>query len=264
MGRKRLLNITSRKKRDTMQTYGNLPDGTPSTTFSLGPQLLKAGPNQFYNLLWSPTWRNLYRQGTTLPATISETAIRSASTIYLRGLKEHVSIETIGSSPWRWRRIVFSTKGLLEQVPQDALFAYGLERVDEGYVRVVNTMTPAAYNLITANLFKGVATRDWNLPIAAQVDTSRVTVHYDKTRLINPPNESGMVRDIKLWHGFNKNVVYNDDEDGEKMTGVPWSTRGKPGIGDIMVFDCFDCGLSGDPEDRLQLNFNSTLYWHEK
>nr|QXN75666.1 MAG: capsid protein [Genomoviridae sp.]QXN75668.1 MAG: capsid protein [Genomoviridae sp.] len=262
--RKRILNITSRKKVDSMITYGNFVGGVPSTTFSVGKQLLRGGPNQVYNLLWSPSWRQLNHAGGGVLGTVAEKAQRTATTCFMRGLKERVAIETVGGTSWRWRRIVFTAKGWLNQVPQSAAFAYALETTANGYVRVVNTMDAAAYAFVSTLLFRGTGPNDWNSSINAAVDTSRVTLLYDKTRVINPSTEVGCVRDYKMWHGFNKNLVYNDDENVETMTGNPFSVPSKPGMGDIMVMDIFDAGLASNTDDGLQLEFQSSLYWHER
>ena len=246
-----------------MMTYGNLTANGISTQYSLGPQTLLGGPNQYYNILWAPTWRSLTKFNNTVGGTADQ-ATRTATTCFMRGLKETMGVETIGAAPWRWRRIIFTTKGLVSTIPQDSQFAYALQTNNNGYVRVVNNMPSAANSVVTTTLFKGVAGVDWALPIIAPVDTTRVNLLYDKTRTFNSGNDQGYVRNYKLWHSFNKNLVYNDDENGETQNGFPYSTLGKPGMGDVLIYDIFDCGLSGTTSDALQLNFNSTLYWHEK
>jgi len=111
---------------------------------------------------------------------------------------------------------------------------------------------------------KGRKSIDWSDPIIAPLDTSRITVKYDKTITSKSGNDRGTVREFKLWHPMNKNLVYGDDEAGDNMTTVFRSVTSKAGMGDYYVMDVITPGSGAVTSDQLLLQSNSTLYWHEK
>ena len=113
-------------------------------------------------------------------------------------------------------------------------------------------------------LFKGTENQDWNDPIIAPVDTARVDLKFDKTWTLQSGNNNGIVRERKLWHPMNKNIVYNEDEIGETEGTSYYSTSSKRGMGDYYVIDIIRAGEGGGATDLLRLDANSTYYWHEK
>jgi len=113
-------------------------------------------------------------------------------------------------------------------------------------------------------LFKGRANVDWNDTILAPVDTTRVSVMYDKTFTLKSGNAYGALLERKLWHPMNKNIVYDDDENGSTEASSYYSTASKAGMGDVFVIDQFYPGAGASSTDLLQFSTNSTLYWHEK
>jgi len=116
---------------------------------------------------------------------------------------------------------------------------------------------------ITTPLFKGVENVDWRDYFIAKVDPDRYTVMSDRTTLVNAGNATGSVRLLKEWHPFNKSLVYNDDEDGEDMTTSEFSTLGKRGMGDVFIVDFYQATVA-DASGSLALDFEATLYWHER
>ena len=66
------------------------------------------------------------------------------------------------------------------------------------------------------DLFEGAGNVDWADVNSAKVDTRRIDLHYDKTITINSGNSSGVFRTYRRWHPMNKNLVYDDDQDGGK------------------------------------------------
>lgn len=117
---------------------------------------------------------------------------------------------------------------------------------------------------IHAILFRGAVNQDWVDPQTAQVDTTRVDLISDKRMTIRSGNASGTVKDVTMWHPYNHNLVYDDDEAGAGETSMYLSVQDKRGNGDMLIYDLFTAGTGGTSSDVLQLTSTSTLYWHEK
>lgn len=113
-------------------------------------------------------------------------------------------------------------------------------------------------------IFKGNAGVDWANYFSAPIDTTLVTLKYDKTTSIASGNTNGVQRVYRRWHPMNKNLVYADEEIGDLDIPAGGSTRAKKGMGDYYVIDMF---VSAQPQsDASALGFapEATLYWHEK
>lgn len=226
---------------------------------------------QGYRGLWIATGQDLSEQSGA-NATVAEQAARTATTCYMRGLSEHIRIQTSSNQPWFWRRIVFTVKG-------PALRTYStLDTPVDPRQRIVDTTsgtqrllfnelintTPNTINNHDAIIFKGAKGLDWTDVMLAPVDTRRVTLMYDKTRTFQTGNERGILKEFKLWHPFNKNLVYGDDESGDGEIGSAYSVESKPGMGDVYVMDLVGSGLGAASGDLMNFFTSSTLYWHEK
>ncbi|ASB32514.1 putative coat protein [Bemisia-associated genomovirus AdO] len=214
MSNKRILNLTARKKRDTMQSFTNLSAAGGTATFAAQPAFLYGG--RTYILPWIATARDL-SSNVNAPNTIAQESARTATVCYMRGLKERIQIQTSSGIPWQWRRICFTVKGndLLIGVNGDG-DRQPLKETTFGFMRNVvdwNDKASAAIPLTEA-LFKGQRNTDWRSLLNAPVDTRRVTLKYDKTRIISSGNSNGVLRNFNLWHPMNKNLVYGDDEGG--------------------------------------------------
>lgn len=268
MSKRRVLNITSRKKSDTMMIYTNViaPRNDLNTDYTTAAAILTGGAsgnnNDPYIFLWSPTARD-YDTNTADNGKITDNASRTAQTCFMRGLKENCHIQVNNGVPWEWRRIVFTCKGLWISLPATSSQAYYSE-TSNGYLRTVNEVRNQAWTSLRTVLFKGQQDVDWFEPIIAPTDGKTVSVMYDKTRSLASGNEEGMIRNYKLWHPFNKNLVYGDKESGGETADGHWSTLGKPGMGDVWVCDIFRPRSGADVDDRLIFRPSSTLYWHEK
>lgn len=226
-------------------------------------------------ILWQPTFRDLYVNPTDITAVIDPTPQRTATTCFFRGIKETIEISTSDGTPWTWRRIMFSYKGLLIG---DAYRDYASRQVEVGtgtnffyYQRpntsLPDTMASALYRVI----FKGLGLNtdsltpvDWINRMTAPIDTTRINVLYDKTANIRSGNESGTQFNTQRWHPINKNIVYNDLETGGTIQSSPNSTEGRPGIGDIYIVDMMSGSALGDDTGLMYFNPSSTVYWHEK
>jgi len=203
----------------------------------------------------------------------AQEAQRTATTCYMRGLSEHVRIQTNSGLPWFHRRICFTTKGGLpftvvaeDDTPVQAYAPYldtinGMQRI--WFNMTVNNMQ-STINRIEGVLFKGASGVDWNDPILAPLDTSRVSVKFDHTWTIRSGNANGSLAERKLWHQMNHNLRYGDDESGVNEATSYLSTTSKIGMGDYYVMDYIGPGIGGTSSDLLNVYSNSTLYWHEK
>jgi hypothetical protein len=222
--------------------------------------------------VYCPTARNI----TTNSATnlLIDESDRTAHTCFMRGFSEHLKISTSTGLPWLWRRICFTLKPntvfhnvlTADTTPTIPQFNYadtslGMTRT---FIDLSQNASDQTYIAQRAVLFKGSEGSDWTDQITAQVDTTRVTLKYDKTFRISSGNASGIYREYKLWHPMNKNLVYGDDENGAQETGTYFSTSSRAGMGDFFIVDIIQPGVGGTSTDLLQITPTSRLYWHEK
>lgn len=265
MTKKRILNLTSRKKRDTMMVVGfNSAAGAPTGTASYGIGVpIQAGRTNTF--VWQPTGRDLVDLN-SVPGSIAKTALRTSSTIYLRLLSEKITFTSNSSVPWLWRRIVYTGKGPSWRTTDQAVNPFYHES-SNGWGRLMrqtDAWAGQANQLLAlqARLFKGERAVDWLNQMTAPTDSARATILYDKTTSITTSNQSGMIKRFRRTHVFNKNLVYDDDESGEQMTTNFNSVEAKPGMGDVYVMDIFSS--PGTATDLLYIDPEASLYWHEK
>lgn len=226
-------------------------------------------PNTTYLFPWIPTWRDNVRQGTKY-----DTGVRTSTTCYMRGLKETIRLSTNDGTQWLWRRVCFTWRGseLYSQSQAGQTFAVQVGNAPgQRFARLVNdfnnaTGTPqiAARNAVIGLLFRGQAGLDWVNYFSAPIDTSLVTLKYDKTTSIQSGNSNGKQRVYSRWHPMNKNLVYADDESGDTTVPVGGSTRAKSGMGDYYVIDMFSSAAPQSDASALAFAPEATLYWHEK
>ena len=200
-------------------------------------------------------------------------ASRTSSTIFAKGLSEHLRIQTSSGLPWFHRRICFTLKGAS---PFNTAAKADFPAIPfNPYIDTSNGMERPMLNLdlntssatLTAQygfLFKGAQGVDWNDTIIAPVDTTRVSLKFDKTWTLQSGNANGIVRERKLWHPMNHNLVYEDDESGDVQVSGYYSTTSRVGMGDYYVVDFIQAGQGGTSSDIISIGLNSTMYWHEK
>nr|QVW56509.1 MAG: capsid protein [Gemycircularvirus] len=265
MSKKRILNVTSRKKRDTMLPWTNVTQASQSGSTVYTTDAAQLAGNNYSNtpamFIWSPTARDLNRNAGT--GSVIDMAARSATLCYMRGLKEAVEIQVTSGLPWQWRRIVFTAKGFSNLTPTTPSFQ-PYHETSQGMMRTINQPGAVTRTAVEQVLFKGSSSIDWRDPIIAPTDSSRVTIRYDKVLTIASGNDEGVMRRYNRWHGFNKNLRYDDDETGDSMTTQNWSVIGKEGMGDVFIVDYFRSRFGAATDDILFFNPNATLYWHEK
>jgi len=269
MSRRRILNITSRKKRDVMLPITNVvvPRNPANTTYNQSAALLQGNITGFtdepYVFAWCATARDMDINNQAAEGQVGDEATRTSSSCYIRGLKENIEIQVSDGVPWQWRRIIFSIKGFAGTLTTTANEQIYVES-SSGYRRLVNELRGQNLSILTTYMFRGASTVDWNDYLTAPIDTRNVSVMYDRTRTIASGNEQGMIREYKMWHPVNKTLVYGDDQNGGDMNDYAFSTTAKPGMGDMFVIDIFRARAGAGSGSQLRFQPASTLYWHER
>jgi len=270
MTKKRILNLTTVKKRDNMQAVSNATYPGSGAIVN-GPAYIPANTsaNQLTNtpvvMLWNATARDLIGPSGALHPRAYE-AGRTSTTPYMVGLREVIEIQTATGLPWQWRRVCFTFKGPLPGTLTTATYLPYLEDGD-GWKRTLTSPSGdrnagAIFDLFNT-IFAGQNASDWNDPMVAKLDRTRITVKHDSMRQISTGNDSGLIRKYKFWHKMDSTLVYDDDETGQGMTSFPTSVDSKAGMGDYYVMDLIRSRY-GATAQSMVFNPSTTLYWHEK
>lgn len=252
-----------------MLTFSNT-NATDGSSRAVGPIALYANGVSGARVLWCATAQDL-TYGTDL-AKVGQDSTRTSQTCFMRGLSEHIRIQTNTSISWLHRRICFTFKGpsLITPAPGDTpvqpIQAYldtsnGMQRL--AFNANINSQTNTINN-IEGVIYKGANGVDWNDPLVAALDTRRITVKFDKTWTIRSGNERGIMTERKLWHPMNHNIVYDDDETGGSEQTSYVSVDSRAGMGDYYIYDVIAAGSAATASDLISMNFNSSLYWHER
>lgn len=257
-----------------MLQLANTSTGTGGpVTIGPGPYLVNAGNGNNISLFCT-TAMDL-NNSVNNPNVISQQASRTATTCYIRGFSEKIRIQTSSGIPWFWRRICFRARGQMfagfspsDTPTQTNGGATSYTETSNGMQRLYFNLTINASNQTLYNiqqvLFRGQFNSDWVDPQTAAVDTTRVDLVSDNRMTIRSGNQAGTVKDVTMWHPYNHNLVYDDDESGAAEATTYLSVQDKRGNGDMYIFDLFTAGTGGTASDVLQLTSTSTLYWHEK
>ena len=141
MTNKRILNLTSIKKRDTM-----LPAYQNASTVNPQPGAYTVQGSGGGNgggvtmLIWCATARdNTVGSGAGVGNRFTP-ATRTAITAYMVGLAENIEISTNSGSPWQWRRICFTFR---DPSALSTTQSYFLE-VASGYQRLLYNVSSAS------------------------------------------------------------------------------------------------------------------------
>lgn len=222
-------------------------------------------------LPWIATARdNSLSQGSGNSGTVFEPAVRTSTSCYMRGLKEDVEIQTSSQLPWQWRRVCFTYKDTAEALGTTLGGISGLYENSNGFGRLIYNVTSGstpdalALNSLRTLMFRGRLNVDWVDYFTAPLDTTRISVRFDRTKTIASGNGMGVIRKYPMWHPMNKTLVYDDAESGQNTTPSYYSVGGKPGMGDYYVVDMFQPGQGSTSTDKLLFEAQATLYWHEK
>jgi len=226
--------------------------------------------------LWCPTAR--YRAS----APGNYDSARTADTVYYKGIKEQFTLRTSSSEPFRWRRIIFEMSSPpssefisvykyvagTNEVPKggiDADPALGYEGVVT-YARPLKQLTVAEMDSLEAMLYRGSKNIDWWDRWIAQTDPSQVKVRYDKTRIFRNTNDAGDIRQVKQWIPLEETMQYDEGEIGSADTSGMFSNGKRHTLGNIFIADFFH-GNTADTDsaaEKLYINCESTIYWHER
>lgn len=244
-----------------MVSFTDVNAENPETgEFQQNPAVMAASAASFFTFAWLASGRPAEDVNGAKGSKINE-GIRTSTSIFCRGLKERITFNTSSGVPWEWRRIVFHIKKADFQDTGDPNTSKFFRITSNGMARLV-TLIPNEDIFI--ELFDGARFQDWLDPLNAKLNTRLIDVKYDQVRQIRSGNDSGVIRHYNLWHPVNKNIVYEDEQDGEGMFTSALSTGGKPGAGDMYVVDIFRPGAPSDSTDLLSFLPQSTFYWHEK
>lgn len=266
MSRKRILNITSEKKQDTMMIATNVtvPRNPASNIYGTDPAQLSGGTDVEYAMLWCATARDNATNDAGGIGTKFSKATRTASQCYMRGVSEKIELVVSDNLPWQWRRICFTYKQITQAIPATDVFRYRLI-TSEGYRRVVNEIpTGSPRNTLYDTVFDGERNVDWVDPMIAKIATDIITVKYDKTITLASQNEAGFIRAYKRWHPMNSNLNYADNERGGGVDTSSYASAGKAGMGDYFILDLFRPRTGSTSSNRLLFRPQASLYWHER
>lgn len=275
ISRKRVLNLVSRKKRDSMMAVSYV---SPFGSSAAGGIVVNAS-DRYWAFGWIATARsNMVNTTTGTRGSIFDTPTRTASNPYMVGLKERIRLETSTGRPFVWRRICFTFKGTGLVYDHDPTSAFpnvaahwfhdgGIAGMMRALTRLTGGTFPGTetgiWNQLRATLFRGAFSIDWDNPIIAPTNNQRVRIHYDRTTTIRSGNEEGTMKVRSVWHPMRKRLMYDDIEYGGEEIGPYLSTSGRFGMGDYYVIDIFDTGVGGSGDDQLSFVPEATLYWHE-
>ena len=205
-----------------------------------------------------------------LAQTAQGEASRERQLVYAVGYKETCQVDILGGGVWKWRRVVFTFKGDWlyggDVTWTEPYYDKSTDPASTDMARLIAQPTPDQHNRIKTILWDGGEGVDWSSEFTAKVDTSRITPLYDRTVTFNPRNESGYSRTFKMWHPIRKNIMYSDDEDGISAgRGFYVSTDGKPGVGDVYVYDIAYLAVPATTGNAaMTFNPEGTFYWHER
>lgn len=181
-------------------------------------------------------------------------SLRSSREVYWKGFAETLNFTIATGVSWKWRRVVVETKFWRLNTTYSEQSSGDMRRV----------FRPFNETDTWALIFKGTDGSDWSSVMNAHVDTQRVRLIEDKTRVMRSGNASPHEHVYKLYYPFEKRMVYDDDENGGAVPTNSYFSAPTPyGMGDVYIFDFFMC-IAGVSTDAMQVRTQATAYWHEK
>lgn len=261
MTRRRINEITSKKKKDNMLTWSNVTVPRTPVGPATGTAAILQGGGPYYQMTWSPTARQKELISGEEPSTVDEST-RTSTLTYSKGLRERISLQTNSAVPWTWRRIVFEYKGSASYF--GSLFPTFLQTSSGGYARGLVEVTSTNLSLLQSLVFDGTVGVDWRDPLNAKVDTTLIKLHSDTTMLIKPDTTAGTLKNFTRYYPFEKNLQYFEDENGAETGDSVYAAQGRNGMGDIFIYDIIAAKGGAAFTDQMTLDIQSTYYWHEK
>ena len=177
VSRRRILNVSTRKLKDTMPcvaiTSGGSA-GTPGAPYNL------TGDND-WAFAFCPNARDSHQNFNNATFPIGQRGMyqRSLSDVFIRGYKEYVTLATNSGAPWLWRRLVVTMKSPLWQsfpagtvqreVPLTDNRSSGQTRALYNFGSVGGVETDLAKE-VYAVIFEGTLDVDWHNVFNAKPD----------------------------------------------------------------------------------------------
>lgn len=275
---KRILNVASRAKQDTLPCY------TATTVLNqygglafnnTNPAIIDADtPARSYSGL---KWALFFPFAIGYDGTGGQHMnTRATQTTYAVGYKETLRYSTSSAFPWYHRRLVFYSK---RQAFETDANAAGYTTVPffvggaggPGYQRTFSLQPSAPVNgtsayFVLQDLFMGTFGKDWVDPMIAKIDTTQVDLVSDTTYKIASGNQSGVIRHRKTYIPMNHNYYYDHEEDGATPeVNLVFHTKDKRGKGNLLIADFFRAHPSATAgTDLLSFAPHATQYWREK
>lgn len=262
--RRKILDITSTKKRDTFPSIGTI-EGSSDTFI----------PNAFGATLWCAT----HLVGTN---KVQSSHVRGSQDVFWKGISEVFTMSTETSHPFKWRRIVFQLEGgpNATGLPENAYVArradFDLEQPLAGttayptnpfpidyiyrYRRSMIPLSPAEFGILATGLFQGQQGIDYSDYLGAKTD-NRIRVLSDVTRSITSGNDTGVMRTYKMYIPLNKTMRYADAESGTISSNNGYAAMNSP-MNDTYVLDYYE--QMTDAPNSLTVRSQATAYWREK
>jgi len=262
--------MMAHKKRDTYVSgagEGDNPDPTLPVN-AAQPFTIRAGTTfgaqRIHATLYNATHRFL------VPNNYNYAASRTSTSTYVVGLKETYRFVPNNESVWWHRRIVFSYKSAIgipaiaQQLGVQASSAATTVRPFRDLSGSSDANWAAATTQVYGLVFQGEIGVDWQDPMKARTDRTRVNIHSDKFTALKSGNDTAAPAMRSHYTPIKRSVVYDDREEGTNVIPSPFSVDSKLGLGNIYVFDLFHCPAPEDDGVDMAITTNSTYYWHEK
>jgi len=272
MTRRKILDMTSKKKRDTRLLTTNLriTGGGNNEYFPAPAQLNSA--NGTVISIHCPTAMDRNFAGLQGGGHGEIPSYRTQSDVYMKGYSDKYRFTFADGAPWRHRRITFTLKGTAlikydtasgNPSAQQGLRLYA-ELNPAGWTRTLNNIAgSAAGSALVTYLFKGSNGADWRDIFTAKTDNTSLTIKSDRTRYLKSDNDNVHSSQYGFYDKLESSFYYDDDEDGQNSSDTYNHRLGKPGMGDYYVVDIIEC-VNPAAGVQAQLDISSTLYWHEK
>jgi len=195
----------------------------------------------------------------------SNEATRTQRQVYLKGVGERVRWETNSTAglPIIVRRMVVSgspridlAAGVSDQFTQPTkIVSNGVHYVGLG----IGDMN---FN-VNELLFAGTFNVDWIDGIHAKIDARRWKVHSDKSFVVKSGNQAEALMNRRFYDPINRNVQYDDEENGTTMTTSGWAAFSSTGH-QQNVYVIYQVYNPNSVQVGPGVSIQRTLYWHEK
>lgn len=188
---------------------------------------------------------------------------RNKRDVFWKGFAENVRFDTNSPNPLLVRRVVFSTPYVIDLTgPINDNTTQPTRVVGNGkhFIGLGNgNKSVDVLELILA----GRNQQDWNDPMTAKIDTTRVRVMSDKTMTIRSGNTGDSFKQFKFYDRVNRKMVYDDEENANGVQGSGWAATSY--AGQLQNIYCVYLMLNLS-STSMNLNFHQmrTAYWHEK